>query len=190
MKEFLAFLKNKTLRSIILTILALWAIFSFWFLNSITFISVVISILGVVALYAIWMEVLILYLVSFLTFSCSYALYGFLFSFNLPLWVVMIAILLIFVYIFTYLEQKSDILGKNKYVYLFIFSLIVLEVFLFLSYFLISPINRSLIITLVVYVISGFTFWVLRKDDIKNFSNYIYLSVLVMMAILISAKWG
>lgn len=186
----MAFLKSKILRSIILTMLALWAVFSFWFLNSITFVSIIISILGVIALYAIWREVLILYLVSFLTFTGSYALYGFLFSFNLPLWVVMIAILLIFGYIFTYLEQKSDILGKNKLVYLFIFSLIVLEVFLFLSYFLISPINRSLIITLVVYVISGFSFWVLRKDDLKNFSAYVYLSVLVMMTILISAKWG
>ena len=186
----MAILTNKTLRSIILTILALWAVFSFWFLNSIVFISVIISILGVIALYAIWQEVLILYLVSFLTFAGSYALYGFLFSFNLPLWVVMIALFLIFAYIFTYLEQKSDILGKNKLVYLLIFSLIVLEVFLFLSYFLISPINRSLIITLVVYVISGFTFWVLRKNDVKNFSVYVYLSILVMMAILISAKWG
>lgn len=186
----MAFLRSKTLRSTILSLLLIWSVLSFWFLSQILFANIIMSILGAIAIIAIWQEVLTLFIVSLLSFSVAFALYGFLFSFNLPLWVVMIAILLIFGYLFTYLEQKSEILGNNRLIYLFLFSLIILELFLFLSYFLISPINRSLIIAIVVYSISGFTFWVLRKDNVRNYSTYVYLSVLAMVAIFLSAKWG
>lgn len=186
----MAVFENQLVRKIILIIILAWSMISFWYLSRVAITNYIVSFLALVTLISIIWDFYTLFIVVFLGFVSSYALYGYFFSLNLPIWVIMLAIFIVFGYLFLYLENKSEILKDLKYIYFFIFGLIILETFLFLSYFLISPINRSLIISSIVYIISGYCFWVLGQKNMKNFSAYIYISLIAICSVLVSARWG
>lgn len=102
----------------------------------------------------------------------------------------MLAILCIFGYIFVYNEQKIGILGNRRLIYLVLFSLIILEVFLTLNFYLISPISKSLIISIVSYVFVGFCYTILAKHEDNKFSTYLIIASIAVAAILASSVWG
>lgn len=186
----MAFLKSKLLRRIILTIILLWATVAFWFLNEVLAISVITALLSIPVLYLIWSEKYPLIVLIFLSFTSAFALYGFLFYFNLPLWIVMLASLFLYGYLFTYLEQKIGILGPERLIYLLLFSLLILEMFLVLSYFLISPLNRSLIIALSSYLLAGFCFSIIEEKKPKSFPAYLWTFWIMIALLLFTAIWG
>lgn len=186
----MAFLKSKLLRRTILTVILIWASVAFWLLNEVATVSIITIVLALPVLYLIWSEKHPLIVLVFLSFISAFALYGFLFYFNLPLWIIMIASLLLYGYFFTYLEQKIGILGKERLIYLLLFSLAILEMFLILSYFLISPLNRSLIIALSSYLLAGFCFSVIEEKKPKAFPPYIWTFSVMIVLLLLSANWG
>lgn len=186
----MAFLYSKTNRRILLSLIVAWGIISFWVINQATFARVLISLLGVLSLVFVWTEIASIFILIFSSFSISYALYGFLFQFNLPIWLVMLAILIIFGYLFVYTEQKLGILGDKRLIYLVLFSLITLEVFLVLNYFLISPISKSLIIATGSYVFIGFCYTILAKHTDNKFQTYLLVSVAVITMIFVTSIWG
>lgn len=186
----MAFLKSKLLRRIILTIILLWASVAFWFLNEVFTVSIITVVLSVPILYLVWSERFPLIVLIFLSFTSAFALYGFLFYFNLPLWIVMLASLFLYGYLFTYLEQKIGILGRERLIYLLLFSLLILEMFLVLSYFLISPLNRSLIIALSSYLLSGFCYSIIEEKRPKSFPPYIWMFCIIIALLLFTANWG
>lgn len=174
----------------VLTLLTVWSVGSFWFLNQFDVINFVLMIASLAIFYLIWSERSAISIVLFLSFSNAFALYGFLFYLNLPLYVIMIAILLIFGYIFTYFEQINGVLGRERLVFLLLFSLVILEIFVILSYFLISPINQSLIIALASYVICGFSLGYLKKDREQSVFTYLIIFAVCAFLILITAQWS
>jgi hypothetical protein len=95
-----------------------------------------------------------------------------------------------FGYLFVYTEQKIGILGNQRLIYLLLFSIITLEVFLALNYFLISPISKSMIIAAVSYIFIGFCYTVLAKHEDKNFLSYIILFSATILIIFSTSIWG
>lgn len=186
----MAFLYSKTNRRILLSLIVAWGIVSFWVVNQASFSRVLISLLGVLTIVFVWAEIAPIFILIFSSFSVSYALYGFLFQFNLPIWLVMLAILIIFGYLFVYTEQKLGILGDKRLVYLVLSSLIILEIFLVLNYFLISPLSKSLIIATGSYVFVGFCYTILGKHTDNKFTTYLIVSAVVISLIFLTSIWG
>ena len=186
----MAFLYNKLNRRILLSLIVAWGIISFWLVNQASFARIFITILGVLCLVFVWYEVAPIFLLIFSSFSVSYALYGFLFQFGLPIWLIMLAILIIFGYLFVYTEQKLGILGDKRLIYLVLFSILILEVFLVLNYFLISPISKSLIIGTVSYVFVGFCYTVLAKHTDNKFITYLIVAASVITVVFMTSIWG
>ena len=135
-------------------------------------------------------EIAPIFLLIFSSFTVSYSLYGLLFQMQTPIWAIMLIILLIFGYIFLYTEQRIGILGDKRLIYLVLFSLIILEIFLTLNYFLISPISKSLIISIISYVFVGFAYTVLAQHKDNLFRTYLLFAVGSVALILATSVWG
>lgn len=168
----------------------LWGLISFWVSSQSTLVLVLITLLGVLGVIFVISEMAPIFLLIFLSFLTSFALYNFLFQFNLPVWMVMLAILLVFGYFFYYTEQKIGILGNKRLIYLILFSLIVLEVFFTLNYFLISPLSKSLIISIIGYLFVGFCYSVLAHHEDNKLKTYLILSAIMIVLIFVSSIWG
>ncbi len=186
----MAFLHHKFTRKTLLALILIWSVASFWYLNPLTVARAIVVLLGILGFVFICYEIVPAFLLILLSFTTSYALYGFFLSLNVPIWQIMIAILIIFGYLFTYFEQKTGILGNKRLVYLILFSLIILEVFMVMSYFLINPLGQSLVISTVSYLFSGFCFAVLAKREDVRFSTYIIIAVLVIAAVFLTSVWS
>lgn len=187
----MAFLYNHTVRKILLTLILLWGSLYFYLANTDNIL--LLSLLGSISVFTlvlIWFESSAIVILLFLSFIASYAFYISLFQYELPLSLVMVGILLVFGYLFTYYEQKIGILGNKRLIYLVLFSLIILEVFLSLSYFLINPISQSLVIATCSYFFVGYCYTILAKHTDSKLSTYILLTVLIMAGIFLSSRWG
>jgi hypothetical protein len=143
----------------------------------------------VMTLIFILFEIAPIFLLISLSFLTSFALYSFMLSANLPIWLIMLAIFVIFAYLFTYTEQKIGILSNKRLIYLLLFSLIILESFLILSYFLIGPISQSLIISTICYLFIGFCYTILARHTDNKFATYVFFTILVITLIFISSGW-
>lgn len=172
-----------------LILVTLWGVVSFWQLNQILAVNIAILVLGIFTIIFTILEIAPLFLLIFLSFISSYALYGFLFQYNLPIWLIMLGLIIVFGYIYLYVEQKIGILGNKRLIYLILFCLIALEVFLSLSYFLINPLSKSLIIGVVSYLFVGFSYTVLAKQESK-LSTYLIVAVIMGGLIFLTSSWG
>lgn len=186
----MTFLYSKIVRKVIINLILIWSVFSFWLLSQTSFVSVAITVLAFFCILFIWFEVYPIVLLIFLSFIASYAFYGFLFQFNLPTYVIMVAILLVFGYLFLYTEQKIGILGNKRMIYLALFSLIILEIFLVLSFFLINPLSKSLIIATVCYLFVGFCYTILAKHTDNKFTSYLFMTLIAIILIFATSSWG
>lgn len=187
----MAFLHNQTLRKIVLTFILAWGSLSFYFVNSQSqFLVITLLFVSLIALLIIWREVSAIFILIFLSFLSAYAFYTFFLQFNLPTWILMLSILVVFGYLFTYFEQKIGILSNKRLIYLVLFSLVILEIFLILSYFLVNPISQSLIIASVCYLFVGFCYTILAKHTDNSFLTYLIVTFLVMLAVFATSNWG
>ena len=186
----MAFLHNKSLRRVVLILLLAWSAGSFWFFNQSLIVDSFVTFVAAVCLFLIWTEISPLFILIFLSFTSAYALYGFLFFLNLPLWAIMLFALLIYGYLFTFFEQKIEVLKPEQLIYLLLFALIITEMFLLLSYFLIDPLNRSLLVALVSYLLAGFCLTIIEKRSFADFLIYLLVFGLVYGLILLTASFG
>lgn len=186
----MTFLYNKLTRRVFLSLVLVWGVLSFWLINQAFFAKLSITFLGTLCLIFVIYEIAPLFLLIFLSFIVSYTLYGLLFQLSLPIWLVMIIILLIFSYLFVYMEQKIGILGNKRLIYLVLFSIIIMEVFLALNYFLISPISKSMIISIISYVFIGFCYTILAKHTDNKFQNYLLIAFVLIIIIFTTSIWG
>jgi hypothetical protein len=185
-----AFLYNKFTRKISLTLILIWGLISFVLMNPSHANQILIIIFGLINLYLAWSESAPIVSLISISFLSSYAFYGFLFQFGLPNWLVMLGMLLIFGYLFVYTEQKIGILGNQRLIYLFLFSLIILEIFLGLAYFLINPLSKSLVIALICYIFIGFCYVVLAKQDEVKLRTYLTIAIISIILIFASSRWS
>lgn len=186
----MAFLYNQIVRKILLSIILAWGISTLYFVNRESFIFYSLLSISVIGFYFIWREISAIFLLILLSFTSSYAFFIFLFQFNTPIWLVMIAILVLFGYLFTYTEQKIGILGNKRLIYLILFSLLILQSFLFLTYFLVNPISQSLIISSISYFFVGYCYTVLAKHTDNKILTYIIITALAFLFIFLTSNWG
>ncbi len=185
----MAVLYSTNLRRVILALILVWSITTFWFSGQVDFLNWTITILGLGTLFLIYFERSPSTILIFLSFTSAYALYSFLYYFNLPLFVIMLGAFIVFGYLFLYVEQILAILGSERLIYLFIFNLIILELFIFLSYILIDPLNRSLIIGISGYLFLGYCLDYVDKDLPQRFMNFVFIFLVLLVLILLTANW-
>lgn len=187
----MAFLHNQILRKIVLTFILTWGSLSFYFVNSRSqFLIWALLFVSVSGLIIIWREVSAIFILIFLSFLSAYAFYTFFLQFNLPTWILMLSILVVFGYLFTYTEQRIGILSNKRLIYLVLFSLVILEIFLTLSFFLINPISQSLVISSVCYLFIGFCYTILAKHTDNNFLTYLIITFIVVLTVFVTSKWS
>lgn len=187
----MAFLRNQTLRKIILSVILLWGTLTFYLSNGqneiLLYMIVLVSLFG---LYIIWRELSAIFILILLSFFSAYAFNVFFLQFDLPLWLLMLSILVVYSYLFTYTEQKIGILSNKRLIYLVLFSLVILEVFLILSYFLINPISQSIIVSAVSYLFLGFCYTVLAKHEDNSFVTYIVVASVIILSVFLTSSWN
>lgn len=187
----MAFLYNKPLRKILLSLILAWSIGVFiWVNGSNTPTLWILGIVSAIIFGFIWAEVSSIVILIFLSFFSSYTFFVMLLQYNFPTWLIMLGILIIFGYLFTYTEQKIGILGNKRLIYLLLFSIIILELFLILTYFLINPISLSLIIATISYLFIGFCYTILAKHTDNKFRTYILLATAVILLVFVTSHWG
>jgi len=187
----MAFLRNHVLRKIILIVILVWGCLSYYLANSQNQIAVALIVfISILGLISILKETSAIFTLILLSFISAYAFYTFFLQFDLPLWLLMVSIMIVFGYLFTYTEQKIGILSNKRLIYLVLFSLVILEVFLVLSYFLINPISQSLVIATVSYLFIGFCYSVLAKHKDSSFTTYLIVASLVTIAIFLTSGWS
>lgn len=183
-------LANKNLRKFILSVILTWATLFFWLLSPVQTVNILVTVISVLCFLAVLFEKNSHFIVIYLSFISAYVLYGYVLVNNFPFWLMMIGILLIYLYLYGYLEQMIELISGEKVIYWLIFSLISVETFLFLGYYIISPINRSLILSATVYMIFGFLDSLYGKKNPRAMMPYILVFSLIFVTMLLTASWG
>lgn len=183
-------LANKILRKLILIFILAWATLFFWLLNPVGIANIIVLVVSILCFLAVLFEKNSHFIIIYLSFITAYVLYGYVLVNNFPFWLMMVGILLIYLYLYGYLEQMIDIISGEKLIYLLIFALISVETFLFLGYFIISPINRSLILSASVYIMYGFLDTIYNKKNPRLLVPYVLVFVSVFVTMLLTATWG
>jgi hypothetical protein len=174
-----------------LLLLIIWGSASFFLFSSFPLIKwavVLISLLAVYLVLASVGELLLLFLINFTT---TYAFYGLLFSYNLPVWFIMIGIIAVSAVTFILLSGKI-LTESSRFVLMVMFYVIsMIELYLTLSYWLVNPLTRSLIMSVFVYIFVGFLSSI--KGNIfvgRSFRTYLFFAILVMIMLLFTMSWG
>jgi len=186
----MAFLYHKLSRRLLLALILVWSVATFWFIDPALIDRITVFGIGIVSLCCIIFELSPVFLLIFLSFTSAYSFYGLFFQYNIPTWLIMLAILVIFGYLFTYTEQKIGILGNKRLIYLLLFSIIILELFVVFSYFLINPLSQSLLIATMCYLFVGFSYTILAKRTDSSFLTYVLVAAIISFAILVSSPWS
>lgn len=186
----MALLNNKKIRVLILLLILIWSSVMFWLLNTQFLANSLMVFASFLCLFAIIFERATHFVIIYLAFITADSMYNLMFVNNLPIWLIMLGILLVYLYLYACLEQKIDIIDKEKGAILVVYSLISTEVFLFLGYFFISPINRSMLLALTVYLLYGFSNSLANNHNIKFFKSYILVFIIVFVTMILTASWG
>lgn len=187
----MAFLQSPKIRKFLLIIILAWGAGSLaWAKSDNLYLLITTLVLAALGLVFILTETSTVFLLLLLSFTSAFGFYIFLFQYNFPTWLVMLGVLIIFGYLFTYMEQKVGILGDKRLIYLLLFSISILEVFLTLNYFLIDPISQSLAIAAISYLIVGFCYTIIAKHEDNKFITYALMTGAVLVLVFLTSRWG
>ncbi len=178
------------LKSALLALLLLWSTAFFVLMNPVYAVDIsVLLVSSFILLILILGEISVLHIL-YINFLSVYVLLGYV-SFNgWVSWLVMILVAITASFLITYLHQIKKISQDQKLAIILIFALLVLETYIFLGYFIIGPINQSIIITLVVYLICGYLDTVVFEKNVNRIMTYIFVFLAVFVTIVLSANWG
>lgn len=129
----------------------------------------------------------LLNLTAFLNFWIVFNIY---FNFSLPLWGSMILALVVAVALFYYLFWACGIFSDYLLSFLVLIGLVILEIFVTLSYWPVDFITKSMILTLVFYVFSGLCIIRAKKELTKKvIAEYLVLFIIIFSVIIFTMKW-
>ncbi len=181
---------NEILERVILLFLLIWGSASFFLFISPLPIKIFVVVFTIVSIYLILIRLGDLFLLYFINFINFYLFYGLLFTYNLPLYIVMAGLILVTGISFLLLGKKIISL-ESLYLNILFFIIVISELFLALSYWLINPLTRSLVLVLFIYFLSGF--WISiadQKFDKVVFRNYLVVTVATLILLLFTVAWG
>lgn len=184
-------LESNWLLNLLATGLVLYLSFFFWNDLSLTLpetasnqmIKLVILLLSFFSIYCIFSRRFITLPILFIVFTGCYFLYQLMFAQSQPLWLVLVFLFIILWLVFPLFDVK-----KKHGIFFFLQILILFEVFLTLGYWLVNPINRSLIMAIVAYLFGGWLTKINHPEE--KFSPYIVYSIIAFLIILLTLRWG
>lgn len=169
--------------------LIIWGAASFFVFPSLEFVQYLFLAFSIFAIIFALQKKLRYFTFIITCFSNVYGLYGLLFTYGLPVWIIMIGLAVILG--FLYHQLSKDHVDENFLIYLSLFIVLCLEIFLTLSYYLVNPMTRSLIIVIFSHLYFGFV-GSLSHDSIdsKNIYSYLYLSLFLLILVFLTVTWG
>ncbi|HLC38763.1 MAG TPA: hypothetical protein VJJ80_01400 [Patescibacteria group bacterium] len=129
----------------------------------------------------------VLNLAAFLDFWVIYSIY---FNFGLALWFSMVLILIISLGLFYYLFWATNVFSDFILPFVSLLGLVMLEVFVVLSFWPASFATQSIILILVFYTFSGLLL-LKAKKELKNrdIAEFIIIFIIIFALILATLKW-
>ncbi len=124
-----------------------------------------------------------------------FSLYNFLYSINIPIYLVMMAVLgLVSILFFSLLslDKIDSLMGKEVFhLFIALMGLVVLEVFLALYFWPINPETKSLIIVVIFYLITSLIYlYVHSMLRLRRIVGFLIVSLLILGIILIFTWLG
>lgn len=179
---FLAFLENLLLKHLILLILS-------FILGSLLH-NIFVFINQTQKYQAYSLENLIDYttlIIAFLFFSSFYVLLTFL---NIPVWKLCLLVFALSILMYHQLLWVNKISMRRGWIYIFISTLIISEMFWTLSFLPTSYFINALVLTLIYYVIVGIgKLHLLDHLEFKTARKYIVIAIIGLVLTLSTAKW-
>jgi hypothetical protein len=129
----------------------------------------------------------LLNLTAFLDFWVIFNIYS---NFGLALWVGMILILIISVGLFYYLFWAGGIYSNYILTFTVLLGLVILEIFVTLSFWPVDFSTKSIILILIFYVFSGLLILRAQKEmTLSKVLEYIILFVVIFLIVILTMKW-
>jgi hypothetical protein len=170
--------------------LIIWGAASFFVFPTLQFVQIAIVVLSVSAIILLLFKRSGYFGFIITIFTNIYALYGILFTYGLPVWSVML--LLVVIFAFCFYTNFHNLFGNHFIIYLSLFLILNLEIFLTLSYYLVNPMTRSLIMVIFSHLFYGYMTSIDEKNvlDVKNLYSYIYSASIILIFLFLTISWG
>lgn len=181
---------KKNWRTMLFTLILIWATVFFYLMNPTQTINYLIVFLSCVSLVFVFLRSLNIAILFYIYFLSINVCYGYILINNSPIWIIMILFLGLNYFFMVNVGQISKLQSHDKRIAIAVYSLIMLEVFYLLGYFILSPMNRSLLIVLVLYLIYGYNEQVVEKRFLAGFYRYLLVFFVIFVTIVLSASWG
>ena len=129
----------------------------------------------------------LLNLTAFLDFWVIFSIY---FNFGLPLWMGMIFILVAALALFYYLFWACGIFADYILPFTVLLGVVILEVFVSLSFWPVNFATKSIILILVFYLFSGLLILRAKKElTKKEIAEYLILFIIIFLIIIFTMNW-
>jgi len=131
------------------------------------------------------------FVIIVVSFSLSYLIFGLASTFGLPLWALFISLagLLSLIIYLVYSQLQINISNFNSI--LLFYLIITSEIILALSFWLVNPLTKSLILSIFSYLFSGYLLNESNNDNIFiDNRNYIYVALIIFILLLFTVSWG
>lgn len=147
-------------------------------------IRIFVALIGLVSIYLIWTQSFPTLPTLYLVFTGCYFLYQLLFSYSWPIHLIMGILFVILWLVFPIFH-----IANNHGIYFFLFVLTLFEVFLTLSFWLVNPITRSLVLAITAYLFGGWLIAIQTKkyDELKRYILFAFVSFVIILA---TSRWG
>lgn len=151
-------------------------------LNQLSRVAVVI--IGLISVYLIWHRLFPTLPILYLVFTGNYFLYQLLFARSWPIYLILVIFFAMLWLIFPIFHIK-----RNHGIYFFLLVLVLFEIFLALSYWLVNPISRSLILAISAYLFGG---WLVgsEKRDFAEIRRYFVFGSIALLLVILTIHWG
>ena len=133
---------------------------------------------------------LLFFLLNLTAFLDYWVIHSIYFNFNIPLWFGMILVLIVSVGLFYYLFWSSGIYSDYILTFTVLLGLVILEVFVNLSFWPVDFSTKSIILILVFYVFSGLLIIRAKKElNFRNVFEYLIIFIAIFLIIIFTMKW-
>jgi len=176
---------------IVLSFLVLWGAASFFVFPSLLIFEWGFLLISLISIYLIIKQQAEYFVLITIIFSGVYFFYGLESAFGLSLWMILFGLILFLGLAFWFLGRKLLKSKDNFHPILVFFLLSMLEIYLTLSYWLINPLTKSLIIGIFAYLFAGFSSSVSDENIIdRRFMVYIYTAIFTLLILIFTVSWG
>lgn len=176
---------------IYLILLLTWGVASFFLFSGSVVSSWPILIISVIAVFLIIYQVAKQLLLVYISFLLLYGIYGFQFVYNFPLWVATIMLVICCSLLFYFLFWDNDRVSSFLPLYISVFVLINLEIYLALSFWLVNPLSRSFIASVIIYIFSGYLESTESDFFLRSkFNTYLFTAAVLLVILLMTSSWG